>query len=128
MTAEHSAGTKLIESIDVQDLLVELSKIYRWLLVTDVRGRILWVSAGVSSLLGGSELEIGSDVRRFLEKLPRPEQVLPVRRALRNRRFHSAPLELRTRDGKTEPVEVHVPAADDRAGRTAHAGDRATCR
>src|SRR5262245_46661390 len=99
MTAEHFAGTPLIESIDVQQLLDELSKIYRWLLVTDARWRVLKVSPGVPGLFGGSELEHGSDVRRFVDKLPRPEQVFAIRRELRDRRSLSTQIDLRTRDG-----------------------------
>jgi PAS domain S-box-containing protein len=108
MTAEHFAGTPLIDSIDVQQLLDELSNIYRWLLVTDSRWRVLRVSPGVSGLFGGSDLELGTDVRRFVDRLPRPEQVFSVRRELRNRRSLSSRIDLRTRDGEIEPVELHV--------------------
>lgn len=109
MTAEHFAGTQLFDSIDIRRLLDELSKIYRWLMVTDSRRRIVWMSSGLSSLFGVEDLQIGSDARRFIEKLPRPEQVFALRKDLRNRRFLSGvPLELRTVDGQTIAVQVSV--------------------
>ena len=73
MTAEHLASTQLIDRSDVQRLIDELSKIYRWLFVTDARRHVLWMSPDLTSLFGVEDLEIGSDARRFIEKLPRPE-------------------------------------------------------
>ncbi|HEX5067714.1 MAG TPA: PAS domain-containing sensor histidine kinase [Myxococcota bacterium] len=109
MTAEHFAGTELFESVDVPRLLEELSRIYRWLLVTDARHRVVWMSQGLRGLPGIENLEIGSDARAFIENLPRPEQVLSLRRDLRKRRFLTgAPLDLRLEDGQVVPVEVSL--------------------
>jgi len=109
MTAEHFAGTQLFESVDVPRLLDELSRIYRWLLVTDARHRVVWMSQGLKGLPGIENLEIGSDARSFIENLPRPEQVFSLRRDLRKRRFLTgAPLDLRLEDGQVVPVEVSL--------------------
>ena len=109
MTAEHFAGSQLFESIDIQRLLDELSKIYRWLLVTDARRRIVWMSKGLSDLFGIEHLEIGSDARRFLENLPHPEQIFSLRRDLRKRRFLTgARLDLSAADARIVPVEVSL--------------------
>jgi PAS domain S-box-containing protein len=109
MTAEHLASTPLIDRSDVQRLIDELSKIYRWLFVTDARRHVLWMSPDLTSLFGVEDLEIGSDARRFIEKLPRPEQVFAFRRELRNRRvLAGTPLELRSFDGRILPFEVSV--------------------
>jgi len=109
MIAEHFAGTQLFESVDVPRLLEELSSVYRWLLVTDARHRVVWMSEGLRGLPGIENLEIGGDARGFIENLPRPEQVFSLRRDLRKRRFLTgAPLDLRLEDGQVIPVEVSL--------------------
>ena len=109
MTAEYFAGTQLFDGIDVRRLLDELSKTYRWLLVTDARRRVVWLSEGLSSLFGVEDLEIGNDARRFIENLPHPEQLFALRRELRNRRFLTgATLDLRTSDGQIVHADVTV--------------------
>ncbi len=109
MTAEHLASTQLVDRSDVQRLIDELSKLYRWLFITDARRHMLWMSPDLTRLFGIEDLEIGSDARRFIEKLPRPEQVFALRRDLRNRRFLAGvPLELRSFDGKLLPFEISV--------------------
>jgi PAS domain S-box-containing protein len=109
MTAEHLASTQLIDRSDVQRLIDDLSKIYRWLFVTDVRRHVLWMSPDLTHLFGMEDLEIGSDARRFIEKLPRPEQVFAMRRDLRNHRvLMGAPLELRSFAGELLPFEISV--------------------
>ena len=79
MTAEQFVGTQLFESVDVPRVLEELSRIYRWLLVTDARHRVVWVSDGLHGLPGIASLEIGDDAREFIENLPHPEQVFSLR-------------------------------------------------
>ncbi|HVN39629.1 MAG TPA: PAS domain-containing protein, partial [Myxococcota bacterium] len=109
MTAEQFAGTQLFESVDIQRLLDDLSKIYRWLLVTDSRHRIVWMSEGLTDFFGADALEIGADARRFVEQLPHPEQVFPLRKDLRKRRFLTAtPLDLRTVQGEIVPVQISM--------------------
>jgi PAS domain S-box-containing protein len=109
MTAEHFTGTRLLDSIDIQRLLEELSKVYRWMLVTDARRRIVWASKELGSLFGSNELAVGGDARQLIEKLPRPEQVFGLRRDLRALRFLSgAVLELRTDDGRMVNVEISL--------------------
>ena len=109
MTAEQFAGTQHFESVDIQRLLDDLSKIYRWLLVTDSRHRIVWMSEGLGDFFGAGGFEIGADARRFVEKLPHPEQVLPLRQDLRKQRFPTPkPLDLRTLQGDIVPVQVSL--------------------
>ena len=109
MTAEQFAGTQLFESVDIQRLLDDLSKIYRWLLVTDSRHRIVWMSEGLTDFFGADALEIGGDARRFVEQLPHPEQVFPLRKDLRKRRFLTAtPLDLRAVQGEIVPVQISM--------------------
>jgi len=109
MTAEHFAGTQVFESVDIQRLLDDLSKVYRWLLVTDARHRIVWMSEGLEDFIGADTLEIGADARRFVEQLPHPEQVFPLRKELRKRRFLTGmPLDLRTVQDQIAPVRVSM--------------------
>jgi PAS domain S-box-containing protein len=109
MKARDLASTQLVDGLSASQLLEGLGRVYRWLLVTDAQRRILWVSEGVSSLLGSDALAIGADARDFLPRLPRPEQVFALREQLRGR-VHVAnlPLELPTRDGESVPVQVSL--------------------
>jgi PAS domain S-box-containing protein len=71
------------------------------------------MSPDLTRLFGIEDLEIGSDARRFIEKLPRPEQVFTLRRDLRSRRLlAAAPLELRSAEGKLLPFEISVLKVD----------------
>jgi PAS domain S-box-containing protein len=109
MTARDLASTQLVDGLSATQLLEGLGRVYRWLLVTDAQRRILWMSEGVSSLLGGDALAIGADARDFLPRLPRPEQVFALRKQLRGR-GHAAnlPLELPSREGGMVPVQVSL--------------------
>lgn len=109
MTAQHLTETQLVDGIPAQRLLQGLARIYRWILVTDEEHRVLWMSEGLSSLVGGDELALGANSRNFLPSLPRPEQVFPIRSQLRHRSALSRiALELRTREGEVIPVEANV--------------------
>jgi len=108
MTAEL-AGTQSVDAVDVRRLIEELSRTYRWLFVSDARRRILWMGKELADLFGLEHVEIGSDARLFIERLPRPEQVFGFRRDLRNRRMLSgAVIELHGADGKTVPFEIDM--------------------
>lgn len=109
MTAQQFGETQLVDGLSATQLLEALSRIYRWLLVTDTDRRILWMSDGLSSLFGVDDLEVGVDARSVIPKLPRPEQVFSLRSDLRHRSHVSAvPVELRTGDGNTLRAEVNV--------------------
>lgn len=109
MTAQLLAETQLVDGLSAKRLLQGLQRIYRWLLVTDSRRRVLWMSEGLSSLLDSEELKIGCDARAFVAKLPRPEQLFCLRSALRNRSHVSAvALDLPSREGGVVPAEVSV--------------------
>jgi PAS domain S-box-containing protein len=108
MTAEHVASSQFARP-DVQGLIDELSKVYRWLFVTDARRHVLWMSPDLCRLFGMEDAEIGSDARRFIEKLPRPEQVFALRRDLRDRRILTgAPLEVQGADGESVSLDLSV--------------------
>jgi len=113
MNARDLASTQLVDGLSAKQLLEGLGRVYRWLLVTDARRRIVWMSEGVSSLFGSEALAVGADARDFLPKLPRPEQVFSLRAELRNRsHLANVPLELPTRDGRRLPVEVSLLKVD----------------
>jgi PAS domain S-box-containing protein len=109
MTAQHLTETRLVDGIPAQRLLQGLARIYRWILVTDSRRRVVWMSPGLANLFGTEELTLGDDSRSFIARLPRPEQVFPIQSNLRRRSALSCiPLDLRTKDGELVPVEVNV--------------------
>jgi PAS domain S-box-containing protein len=109
MTASHLAETQLVDGIPATRLLEALSRLYRWIVVTDAQRRVLWMSDALAELAGPGELALGCDARSFLLKLPRPEQVFPLRSKLRQRTsLIGMPLELRARDGGVVPVRVSV--------------------
>jgi PAS domain S-box-containing protein len=113
MNAHDLASTKLVDGLSAKQLLEGLGRVYRWIIVTDSRRRIVWMSEGVSSLFGSETLAVGADARNFLPKLPRPEQIFSLRAELRNRsHLANVPLELPTRDGRRLPVEVSLLKVD----------------
>ncbi len=117
MTARLLAETQLLDGIPALKLLEGLSELYPWILVTDSERRVLWMSRGLSELCGAEALEAGADSRLFVQKLPRPEQVFPLRSKLRNRSFLAeVPLELRVRDGSSLPVTVDVLKVETQEG------------
>ena len=106
MTAQHLTETRLVDGIPAQRLLQGLSRIYRWILVTDARRRVVWMSTALSNLFGAEDLALGDDSRCFIPRLPRPEQVFPIQSNLRGRSaLSSIPLELRI---KRDELELQV--------------------
>lgn len=107
MTAQHLAETRMVDGLPAKRFLEGLSRVYRWMLVTDTDRRVVWMSEGLATLFGIDALEVGGDARDFVSKMPRPEQVFSLRSQLR-RRSHLAgtPIELRTRDGGVIDAEL----------------------
>ena len=64
MTAQQLGETQLVDGLSARQLLEALSRIYRWLLVTDTDRRILWMSDGLSSLFGVDDLADRTDCSR----------------------------------------------------------------
>ncbi len=116
MTAQILAATDPIAAVPVRRILDGLARIHRWILVMDAQRRVIWMSDALRELPGMGDLAIGVDARNFLAKLPKPEQVFPMRSSLRERNhLTGSPLELRVADGRSIPVDldlVRVEAAD----------------
>ena len=109
MTAQHLAETQLIDGVSAQHLLEGLARVYRWLLLTDARRRVLWMSEELSAQFGDDGFGVGSDAVELIPRLPRPEQVFSLRSELRHRsHLIGAPLEFCTGDGESVEVEVTV--------------------
>ncbi|MEM7410621.1 MAG: ATP-binding protein [Myxococcota bacterium] len=106
-----------LEGIPADRLLEALSRIHPWILVIDEQRRVLWVSEGLSDLDGLDDFRPGVDARSFLSRLPRPEQVFPLRSSLRGRsHLESVPLELRASDGRPIDVDLDLVRIDSEAG------------
>ena len=77
MTAQHlAAATRLSTNISAQRLLEGLSRLYRWIVVTDASRCVLWRSEGLAELMGADEFAIGDDLHEFIPKLPRRVNLL----------------------------------------------------
>jgi PAS domain S-box-containing protein len=77
--------------------------------VIDEQRRIVWTSEGIRSIPGMQQLAPGIDARDFLAKLPRPEQVFPLRSSLRGRsHLEGAPLEICVENGRAIPVDLDL--------------------
>ena len=114
MTAHTSAGTDPLLALPIRRVLEGLARIHRWIIVVDAQRRILWMSEGLRDLAGTGELALGVDARNFIAKLPRPEQLFPLRSNLRGRaQLTGAPLELRLADGRAIPVDIDLVRIDD---------------
>ncbi len=109
MTAQQIAAPDPLASVPALHILEGLTRIHPWILVIDAQRRVLWVSEGLREIPGIDGLAPGMDARTFLAKLPRPEQVFPLRSSLRGRsHLQSAPLELRGADGRAIPVDLDL--------------------
>jgi len=109
MTAQHLDQTQLVDGLSARQLLEGLSRIYRWLLVTDTERRVLWMSDELATQFDVDGLEVGADARQMIPKLPRPEQVFTLRSELRNSTYVSGlPIELPDAKGVMVSVEVSV--------------------
>jgi PAS domain S-box-containing protein len=116
MTAQKLAVTDPISAVPIRRILEGLARIHRWILVLDAQRRIIWMSDALRELPGMNDLGIGIDARNFVAKLPKPEQIFPIKSGMRERnQLTGAPLELRVADGRSIPVDidiVRVEAAD----------------
>lgn len=112
-----AAATRLATDISAQRLLEGLSRLYRFLVVIDADQRVLWRSEGLADLVSGDPFEIGADLRRYVPKLPRPEQVFPVRTGLREGALERTyPLEVERKDGSRLAVALHLLSIESASG------------
>ena len=90
-------------------VLEGLSRIHRWILVLDEQRRVVWMSHGLRDIPGVGELHPGDDARTFLARLPRPEQVFPLRSNLRDRsHLRRVPLEIQDPNGGTLALDLDL--------------------
>jgi PAS domain S-box-containing protein len=109
MTAQKFVATDPISAVPIRRVLEGLARIHRWIVVVDEQRRIAWFSDALRDLPGMSELAVGVDARSFLAKLPKPEQVFPMRSSMRERtHVTGSPLELRIGEGRTVPVDLDI--------------------
>jgi signal transduction histidine kinase len=109
MKAQHLAATRLATDLSAQRLLEGLSRLYRWIVVMDAERHVLWRSEGLADLAGDDQFEIGSDLHRYLPRLPRPEQVFPLRSSLHSKDLAKAfKIEVARKDGSVSTVELHL--------------------
>ena len=114
MTAQTSPEPIRFSPFPIQRVLESLARIHRWIIVMDAQRRILWMSEGLRELSGMGELALGVDARSFLAKLPRPEQIFPLRSNMRGRsHLTGAPLELRVAGGRAIPVDLDLVRVED---------------
>jgi PAS domain S-box-containing protein len=117
MTAQKLAVVDPISAVPIRRILDGLARIHRWVLVLDEQRRVIWLSDALRELPGMSDLAIGVDARNFLAKLPRPEQVFPLRSGMRERtQLTGSPLELRIADGRVIPVDLDLVRIDSSDG------------
>jgi PAS domain S-box-containing protein len=109
MTAQKLAAADSIAAVPIRRILEGLARIHRWIVVVDEQRRVAWFSEALRELPGMKELAVGVDARSFLARLPKPEQVFPLRSSLRERtQITGSPLELRIPDGRTLPVDIDI--------------------
>src|SRR5262249_33899839 len=106
-----------LSAVPIRRILDGLARIHRWILVVDEQRRVVWSSEALRELPGMSELAIGVDARNFLARLPKPEQVFPLRSGMRERsRLTGSPLELRIAEGRVIPVDLDLVRVDSADG------------
>ena len=117
MTAQKIAVVDPISAVPIRRILDGLARIHRWVLVLDEQRRVLWLSDALRELPGMGDLAIGVDARDFMAKLPKPEQVFPLRSSMRERsQLTGSPLELRVADGRVIPVDLDLVRVDSADG------------
>ena len=106
-----------LDGIPAQRLLEALGRIHPWILVIDDQRQVLWASEGLSELEGLHDFRPGVDALSFVSRLPKPEQVFPLRTSLRGRtHLESVPLELRGGDGRPIDVDLDLVRIDSEDG------------
>jgi PAS domain S-box-containing protein len=117
MTAQNNAVSDPLTAVPIRRILDGLARIHRWILVVDEQRRVVWLSDALRELPGMSDLAIGADARSFLAKLPKPEQVFPLRSGMRERsQLTGSPLELRAADGRVIPVDLDLVRVESSSG------------
>src|SRR6266850_2470367 len=117
MTAHKLAATDPISAVPIRRILEGLARIHRWIVVVDEQRRIAWFSDALRALPGMADLAIGVDAKSFLAKLPKPEQVLPLRSSMRERtHVTGSPLEVRVGEGRAIPVDIDIVRVEASSG------------
>jgi PAS domain S-box-containing protein len=117
MTAQKIAVVDPISAVPIRRIFDALARIHRWVLVLDEQRHVVWSSDALRELPGMGDLAIGVDARNFLAKLPKPEQVFPLRSDMRERtQLTGSPLELRVAGGRVIPVDIDLVRVDSADG------------
>src|SRR5258706_3081214 len=117
MKAHIPAAPEPINAVPIRRILEALARIHRWILVLDEQRRVIWMSEPLRDLPGMGDLALGVDARSFLSKLPKPEQVFPMRSSMRSRtHVTGSPLELRIGEGRAIPVDVDIVRVESSSG------------
>ncbi len=113
MTAQKPAATDLLSAVPIRRILDGLARIHRWVLVMDARLRVVFMSDALRELPGMEDIAVGVDARTFLAKLPKPEQVFPLRSRMRERaHLTGSHLEIRISEGRTIPIDIDLVRVD----------------
>jgi PAS domain S-box-containing protein len=108
MSAQLQAGVSLADGSPARQLIDELSRIYRLVLVADHEARVHWVSDSWLAFCGGCNDPAARDLREAIPKLPRPEQSFSILSELREQGFLLRhPVELVDRD-HTVQIELNI--------------------
>lgn len=109
MNPQELSQTRLIDGLPALRLLEGLARVYQLVLVVDQQGRLQWMSSELRRFCGGADCQIGGDARTLFPRLPKPEQLLTIRRLLRSQGYLShMRVDLRGGDGTEVPAELSV--------------------
>jgi PAS domain S-box-containing protein len=113
MTAELLPDTRThreaLDSVSRAPILDGLGRLYRFVLVIDASGRVLWTSDELSAHWEDIEARFGSDLRTLVSQLCGPEQARVLRSKLRERGcLARARVEVSGPDGKALNLELSV--------------------
>ncbi len=109
MNARNPAESRTTVSLPAHRVLEGLSRIHRWMLLVDEERRVVWMSDGLREIPGVEDFRLGDDARSFLAKLPKPEQVFPLRSDLRDRsQLRGFPLQIRGPRGEGDLLDLDL--------------------
>ena len=109
MNAQELPQARLIDGLPPLRLLEGLARLYQLVVVVDQQGRLQWISSELRRHCDLADCHIGSDARTLFTRLPKPEQLVAIRRQLRSRGYLShMRVDLRGVGGAEEPAELSV--------------------
>ena len=116
MTAHYLPARRFSENFSAQRLLEGLSRVYRWIMVVDANGRVVWASEAVAELVDADQTVLGRDAKFFIPSFPHPERLADLRAKLEESRSHTGlTLAIRRPDVGEALAEVHLVQIDSGA-------------